>query len=102
MGESPAWREAAVIMPRARQFSRRKRPADLAVQRQDNNTTEPRTPFLPHERDESAAHQAKDAPDPVAVQGHEDVSKGLMDTDRRQDANPVFESARRRNPRGPR
>jgi len=53
-----------------------------------------KSPSLPHERDESP--EPPSPPQPVEVQAHEDVERGLVDTDRRQDAVPVFERQRQK------
>jgi hypothetical protein len=45
-------------------------------------------PFLPHEHDESP--ETSPLADPVAIQAHADVSRGLIDTERRGDATEVF------------
>jgi hypothetical protein len=45
-------------------------------------------PFLPHEHDESP--ETSPRADPVTTQAHADVSRGLVDTERRGDATQVF------------
>lgn len=54
-----------------------------------------RAPLLPHEHDESPERGPMD---PAVVQAHDDLSRGLIDTDRRQDAPRVFERARPSRP----
>jgi len=39
-------------------------------------------PRLPHERDESADSQVTEEPQAVIQQAHDDVKRGLVDTDR--------------------
>jgi hypothetical protein len=53
-----------------------------------------RAPLLPHEHDESP--ETSPLADPVAVQAHADVSRGLVDTERREEATQIFN--RRRQP----
>ncbi len=57
-----------------------------------------RAPLLPHEHDEAAKDQ-QPSPDKRPVQGYIDVERGLVDTDRRQDAYRVFDVARRKKSR---
>ncbi|MCW7536378.1 hypothetical protein OOT46_00730 [Aquabacterium sp. A7-Y] len=49
-----------------------------------NNVAHKRNPRLPHERDESADSQDQQQPqqDEVMQQAHDDVERGLVDTDR--------------------
>ena len=76
-----------------------KRPTRLTVQTGAPQAARP-APKLPHERDESADEQ-RTSPDQAAVKGYADVQRGLVDTDRRQDAAPTFEVARRKKSRRP-
>ena len=71
-----------------------RRPARPVVQTGQAETRK-RAPLLPHERDESADDQ-QPSPDKRPVQGYADVERGLVDTDRRQDADRVFDVARRK------
>jgi len=57
----------------------------------------PRVPLLPHERDESAEPSSA-SPEPHQVQAHTDLARGLVDTERRQDATRIFNSTKRRKP----
>jgi len=59
----------------------------------------PRVPLLPHERDESAEPSTA-SPGPHEVQAHTDLARGLVDTERRQDATRIFNATARRKPRG--
>jgi hypothetical protein len=77
--------------------SGKKRPTRLAVQTETTHAPAP-APKLPHERDESTDEQ-RTAPDEAVVQGYVDVERGLIDTDRRQDAARTFEAARRKKPK---
>jgi len=85
-------------MPRVKLPVRRRRPAQLAVQ-SSTTPAAPRSPLLPHEHDEASAGEEKTTPDRAAVQGYVDVARGLVDTDRRQDAQQIFDAARRKKPR---
>ena len=79
-------------MQRARKSGKRSRP--LGVQLENARAqTYSRAPFMPHEHDESPETSPLD--DPVTTQAHADVSRGLVDTERRGDATEVF------NRRGP-
>ena len=49
------------------------------------------SPRLPHERDESADSQSA-APDPVIQQGHADIERGLVDTDRGPVTDQIYEN----------
>ena len=74
----------------------RKRPTRLTVQTEAAQSAA-REPLLPHELDESADKgKAKTPPDGATTQGYEDVSKGLVDTESRQEAGRAFEVARRK------
>ncbi len=54
-------------------------------------TIQPTTaPLLPHERDQSTAHQANPV-DPMMKQAAKDVARGLTDTDRGEEANRVYQ-----------
>ena len=53
------------------------------------NGTAPRLP-APHDRDEAADQQGKD-PEPVIEQAQKDISRALVDTDRRADAAQTFD-----------
>jgi hypothetical protein len=67
-------------MRRARGDGKRSRP--LAVQLDNARAqTYSRAPFLPHEHDESP--ETSPLADPVTIQGHDDVARGLVDTERR-------------------
>ena len=72
----------------------RKRRTRLAIQTGETHT-ETGIPLLPHEQDE-LPDEARTSPDTTSAQGYADVSRGLIDTDRRQDAVPTFETARRK------
>jgi len=79
-------------MPRAKGGDKRSRP--LGVQLENARAqTYSGAPFMPHEHDESP--ETSPLEDPVTSQAHADVSRGLVDTERRGDATPVFN---RRNP----
>ena len=65
------------------------RPTRLTIQRGAKSVNAV-APKLPHERDESPEVPAK--PDPRAVQGHIDVTKGLADTDGREEAGRAFDN----------
>jgi hypothetical protein len=81
-------------MPRPTIIIYRKRRTRLAVQTGQTHA-ETGIPLLPHEQDESP-DEARTLPDTTSVRGYVDVSKGLVDTDRRQDAGATFEAARRK------
>ena len=53
-----------------------------------------KSPLLPHERDESPEESTR--ADPLAVQAHADLARGLVDTERRQDATAIFNSRKSR------
>lgn len=61
-----------------------------------------KSPLLPHEHDESP--EGSTVGDPVTIQAHIDLARGLVDTERREDATRIFDqrfhpaakSARRR------
>ncbi|RZL65901.1 MAG: hypothetical protein EOP81_02705 [Variovorax sp.] len=57
-------------------------------------------PKLPHERDQSAAHQSADAqdttPTPEGKQGAEDIERGIVDTDRGPVTDRVYNDKVRR------
>jgi hypothetical protein len=55
----------------------------------------PKVPLLPHEHDESAEPSTA-SPHPHEVQAHADVARGLVDTERRQDATGIFNTRTRR------
>jgi hypothetical protein len=57
-------------------------------------------PLLPHEHDESP--ETSPLADPVTTQAHADVSRGLVDTERRGDATEVFNRKARPAPKGAR
>jgi len=70
-----------------------KRPTQLAVQMERNVTRGPvRAPLLPHEHDESP--ETSPLSDPAAVQAQIDIARGLVDTERRGDATPIFNQRR--------
>ena len=74
----------------------RKRPTRLTVQTEAAQSAA-REPLLPHELDESAEKgKVKTPPDRATTQGYEDVTKGLVDTESRQEAGRAFEVARRK------
>ena len=75
-------------MPKQRSRSPWRRPPRLAV-RADTAPPDAVSPQLPHEHDEST--EARATPDPVLVQGHADVTQGLVDTDRREEAGRAFD-----------
>ncbi len=76
--------------------SKRKRLTRLAVQTEHTLARgAAKAPLLPHERDESPEGAA--ASDPVAVQGHADLARGLVDTERRQDATDIFNARERQS-----
>ena len=68
----------------------RQRRLRVRKQTMGNSTTSPSAPLLPHEHDESP-EPASSAPGPIERQAHDDVARGLVDTDRRRDAVKVFE-----------
>ena len=68
----------------------RQRRLKVRKQTMGRSTAPPRTPLLPHEHDESPEPAASE-PSPVERQAHDDVARGLVDTERRQDAVKVFE-----------
>jgi hypothetical protein len=73
----------------------------LAVQAEHARARVPvRAPLLPHEHDESP--ETSPLADPVTVQAHADVARGLVDTERRGDAVHVFNRRRRRATKAPR
>jgi hypothetical protein len=66
-----------------------KRPRRLGVQLENARAQAySAAPFLPHEHDESP--ETSPLADPVTAQAHADVSRGLVDTERRGDATQVF------------
>ena len=70
------------------------RPTQLAVQMEHTlKRGAARSPLLPHERDESP--ETAPLEDPLAIQAHADVSRGLIDTERRGDATQVFNRRQR-------
>ena len=74
-------------MRRPRADGKRSRP--LGVQLENARAQSySRAPFLPHEHDESP--ESSPLADPVTSQAHADVSRGLVDTERRGDATEVF------------
>jgi len=74
---------------------RRKRSTRLTVQTEHALARgAPKSPLLPHEHDESP--EGSLVPDPLTVQGHADVNRGLVDTERRQDATLIFDASRRK------
>lgn len=78
-------------MPRAR--SPGKRPTQLAVQMERSQRRgSVQAPLLPHEHDESP--ETSPLSDPAAVQAQIDVARGLVDTERRGDATPIFNQRR--------
>jgi hypothetical protein len=74
-----------------------RRPTRLVVQTEAIEVPT-RAPKLPHEHDESAEEQ-EPSPDQRPVQGYIDLERGLIDTDRRQDAARAFDVARRKKPK---
>jgi hypothetical protein len=57
--------------------------ADKTRTPEEGNTRTTRGPRLPHEHDESADSQSSEAkPDAKARQAHDDVERGVVDTDR--------------------
>ena len=78
-------------MRRARGDGKRSRA--LSVQLENGRAQSYATaPLMPHEHDESP--ESSPLADPVTTQAHEDVSKGLVDTERRGDATTVFNRRR--------
>jgi len=73
-----------------------KPPSHLVVQTERMKTPQ-RAPLLPHEHDESARDQ-QPSPDKRPAQGRIDIERGLVDTDRRQDADRVFDDVQRKGP----
>ncbi|NLD70446.1 MAG: hypothetical protein GX644_16735 [Limnobacter sp.] len=59
-------------------------------------------PRMPHERDESSSSQSQgdDPVTPEGAQGHEDLSKGLVDTDRGPPMDDLYGKELRPSPRG--
>ncbi|MDR5738280.1 MULTISPECIES: hypothetical protein [unclassified Caballeronia] len=49
----------------------------------DEPEEEAARPPLPHETDQSAQSQAEEEPRDIGRQAHEDIERGLVDTDRR-------------------
>jgi len=86
-------------MPNVKPAPKRRRAPQLAVAQNSTTPSAKRAPLLPHEHDEASAGEEKTTPDPGAVQGYVDVANGLVDTDRRQDAQHVFNAARRKGSR---
>ena len=75
---------------------RRKRTSRLVVQTEHALARgAAKSPLLPHEHDESP--EGSLVPDPLAVQGHADLERGLVDTERRQDATRIFDAGRRKS-----
>ena len=71
-----------------------KRSTQLAVQMERTlNRGVQKAPLLPHEHDESP--ETAPLEDPLAIQAHADVSRGLIDTERRGDATHVFNRRQR-------
>ena len=67
----------------------RRRPTRLTIQAEHARAGVPVTaPLLPHEHDESP--ETSPLADPVATRAHDDVARGLVDTERRGDAVHVF------------
>lgn len=64
-------------------------PRDAGTRAEKEATPGPR---LPHERDQSAEAQAPHEPPEVGRQAHEDLERGLVDTDR----GPVLDRTYRR------
>ena len=54
-----------------------------------------KSPLLPHEHDESPEESTR--ADPLAVQAHADLQRGLVDTERRQDATSIFNTRQRKS-----
>lgn len=77
-------------MTKQRSRSPWRRPPRLVVH-SDAAPPDTARPKLPHEHDESP--ESRPAPDPVLVQGHADVERGLVDTDRREEAGRAFDHA---------
>lgn len=74
-------------MRRVRGDGKRSRP--LGVQLENARAQAySRGPLLPHEHDESP--ETSPLADPVTTQAHADVSRGLVDTERRADATQIF------------
>ena len=59
----------------------------------------PKAPLLPHEHDESPELSSA-SPQSVEVQAHADLARGLVETDRREDATRVFNDHPRNKARG--
>lgn len=77
-------------MTKQRSRSPWRRPPRLVVH-SDAAPPDAASPKLPHEHDESP--ETRLAPDPALVQGHADVERGLVDTDRREEAGRAFDRA---------
>jgi hypothetical protein len=74
-------------MRRARVDGKRSRPLRVQLDNARAQAYSP-APFLPHEHDESP--ETSPLADPVTTQAHADVSRGLVDTERRADATQIF------------
>ena len=82
-------------MRRARGAAKPSNRLSVQVQRMGARSHE-RYPLMPHEHDESP--ETAPLADDVAVQAHADVTRGLVDTERRGDATQIFN--RRRSSKG--
>jgi len=74
-------------MSRARPGGKRSRPLGVQLENARAQTYSP-APLMPHEHDESP--ETAPLADPVTTKAHADVSRGLVDTERRGDATQVF------------
>jgi len=74
-------------MRRAREDGKRSRSLGVQLDNARAQTYSP-APFLPHEHDESP--ETSPRADDVTNQAHADVTRGLVDTERRGDATEVF------------
>ena len=87
----------------ARRRDRRRTSAPIVVQPEIALARgAPKAPLLPHEHDESPEPSSA-SPQPVVLQAHVDLTRGLVDTDRRQDATRIFNNHPRNKgrPSGP-
>ena len=84
-----------------RMTSRRRAGAKTGASRRGNTVpvqgeTQERVPRLPHERDESADSQAPSEPsaERIGQAAHEDVERGLVDTDKGPVLDETYENVR--------
>ena len=90
MTVSPRRCRYGAAMTKQRSRSPWRRPPRLVVH-SDTAPPDAASPKLPHEHDESP--ETRPVPDPALVQGHADLERGLVDTDRREEAGRAFDCA---------